>query len=134
MNQGPAPAARTILLWEDDPVRQPLLAAMLESAGLPVARPRRAEEALALASLESIEVLVLDANVTRPSGAEFLRELSHRRRGRPPATVALLQPGQACLRATLRHLGAERIVNEPFAPAELVGAVRTLRRTRAGAE
>lgn len=134
MKQGPAPAAGTIVLWEDDPVRQPLLAAMLEAAGLPVVRPRRAEQALALASAESTEVLVLDANVTRPSGAEFLRELSHRRRGRPPATVALLQPGQACLRATLRHLGAERIVNEPFAPAELIRAVRSLRRPEAPAE
>lgn len=111
------------MLWEDDPVRRPLLAAVLDAAGIPVAQPRDARSAMAMAVAPAASALVLDANVTRPSGAEFLRELCHRRRGHAPPTVALLQPGQACLRATMRELGAERLVSEPFDPAQLVAAV-----------
>jgi DNA-binding response OmpR family regulator len=81
---------------------------------------------MTMAADEGAAALVIDANVTRPSGAEFLRELRHRRRGRTPPTVALVQPGQACLRSAMRELGAARLVGEPFDPAELVAAVRAL--------
>lgn len=111
------------MLWEDDPVRRPLLAAMLERAGLAVARPRDPESAMAMAAAPGVAALVLDANVTRPSGTEFLRELRHRRRDRTPPTVALLQPGQASLRSALRDLGVARLISEPFDPVELVDAV-----------
>jgi DNA-binding response OmpR family regulator len=116
-------AAPSVVLWEDDPVRRPLLAAILEAAGIAVAQPRDAESAMALAAAPEAAALVLDANVTRPSGAEFLRELRHRRRGHAPPTLALLQPGQACLRSAMRDLGAARLVSEPFDPAQLVADV-----------
>ncbi len=104
-------------------MRRPLIAAILEAAGIPVAQPCDAESAMAMAADPGTAALVLDANVTRPSGAEFLRKLRHRRRGHPPPTVALLQPGQACLRSAMRELGAKRLVSEPFDPAHLVAAV-----------
>ena len=111
------------MLWEDDPVRRPLIAAMLERAGLLVARPPDPESAMAMAAAPGVAALLLDANVTRPSGTEFLRELRHRRRDRTPPTVALLQPGQASLRSALRELGVTRLVSEPFDPVELIDAV-----------
>ena len=37
--------------------------------------------------------------------------------------MALLQPGQACLRSAMRELGVERLVSEPFEPEQLVAAV-----------
>lgn len=122
MTEAPSTAARSVVLWEDDPVRRPLLAAILEEAGMRVTQPRDARSAMAAATQAA--VLVLDANVTRPSGAEFLRELRHQYHGQAPPTIALLQPGQACLRSAMRDLGAERLVSEPFDPAELVAAVR----------
>jgi len=122
MQTGSATASR-VVLWEDDPVRRPLLAAILEAAGIPTAQPRDAESAMAMAAVPGVAALVLDANVTRPSGAEFLRELRHRGRGQTPPTVALLQPGQACLRSAMRRLGAARLISEPFEPAQLVAAV-----------
>lgn len=126
MTETVAPAHRRVVLWEDDPVRRPLLTAVLEAAGITVAEPHDAESAMAMAAAPEASALVLDANVTRPSGAEFLRQLRHRRRGHPPPTVALLQPGQACLRSTMRELGAAHLVSEPFDPAQLVAAVRSL--------
>ena len=113
----------TVVLWEDDPVRRPLFASILERAGLPVARPDNPDSAMAMAAAPGVAALLLDANVTRPSGTEFLRELRHRRRHRTPPTVALLQPGQATLRAALRELGVSRLVSEPFDAIELVDAV-----------
>lgn len=115
--------AQQVVLWEDDPVRRPLIAAILENASIPVAVADDAEAAMEMAAAPGTAALVLDANVTRPSGAEFLRELRHRRRGQAPPTVALLQPGQACLRSTMRELGAARLISEPFDPALLVAAV-----------
>ena len=100
-----------------------MLAAILEAAGIQVAQPRDAESAMAMAMAPGAAALVLDANVTRPSGTEFLRELRHRRRGHAPPTVALLQPGQASLRSAMRELGAVRQVSEPFDPAQLIAAV-----------
>jgi DNA-binding response OmpR family regulator len=124
--------AGQVVLWEDDPVRRPLLAAILEAAGILPAKPRDAESAMALAAAPGVGTLVLDANVTRPSGAEFLRELRHRCRGRAPRTVALLQPGQACLRSALRELGVARLLGEPFDPGELIAAVLDTRRQPGG--
>ncbi len=124
---GYAPAeSGPVVLWEDDPVRRPLLAAILEAAGLAVAQPGNADSALELAARNRAGVLVLDANVTQPSGAEFLRELRHRSSERATPTVALLQPGQACLRRTVLDLGVQRVVHEPFTPEELIAAVRGL--------
>ena len=123
MTTGQSLTAGRVVLWEDDPVRRPLIAAILEAAGISVAQPRDAESAMAMAASPEAAGLVLDANVTRPSGAEFLRELRHRRRGRTPPTIALLQPGQASLRLALRELGVTRLVSEPFDPAQLVAAV-----------
>lgn len=114
------------MLWEDDPVRRPVIGAFLEAAGIPVARPEDVESALELASGAGTLALVLDANVTHPSGAEFLRQLRHRSADRTPPTLALLQPGQACLRSAMRQLGASRLLVEPFEPARLVSAVRQL--------
>lgn len=127
-----APAAGRVVLWEDDPVRRPLIAAILEAAGIPTAQPRDAETAMAMAMAPGAAALVLDANVTRPSGTEFLRELRHRRGGRGVPTVALLQPGQACLRAAMRELGARRLLAEPFEPDGLVAAVRAEQRPPGG--
>ena len=123
MPQTVSVAAGRVVLWQDDPVRRPLLAAILEAAGISVAQPRDAESALAMAAHPGAAALVLDANVQRPSGAEFLRELNYRRGGQPPPTVALLQPGQACLRSTMRELGAARLLSEPFDPVRLVAAL-----------
>ena len=123
MTQTVSVTAGRVVLWEDDPVRRPLLAAILEAAGLAVAQPRDADSAMAMAAEPGAGTLVLDANVTRPSGAEFLRELRHRRRGHTPSTVALIQPGQATLRSAMRELGAQRMISEPFDPAALVNAV-----------
>jgi DNA-binding response OmpR family regulator len=120
------------VLWEDDPIRRPLIAAILDAAGIPVSQPRDAEAAMSMAAAPGVEALVLGANVTRPSGAEFLRELRHRRPGQAPPTVALLQPGQACLRSAMHELGVERLVSEPFDPVDLVGAVRGARRRLEG--
>ena len=118
--------------WEDDPVRRPLIGAILEAAGIPVARPEEVESAMTLASGPGTIALVLDANVTHPSGAEFLRELRYRRSDRTPPTLALLQPGQACLRSTMQQLGVTRLLVEPFDPACLVSAVRELQILREG--
>jgi DNA-binding response OmpR family regulator len=121
-------AAGPVVLWEDDPVRRPLIAAILEAAGFRVSLPRDAESAMALVADSGAAALVLAANVTRPSGAEFLRELRHQNGARLPPTVALLQPGQAGLRSTMRELGVRRLLSEPFDPRELVAAVLDSRR------
>ena len=132
MTQTVSVAAGKVVLWEDDPVRRPLFGAILEAAGISVAQPRDAESAMALAAAPGVVALVLDANVARPSGTEFLRRLRHRRRGHTPPTVALLQPGQACLRSAMRELGAKWLVNEPFDPARLVDAVLDSRKPPRG--
>ncbi len=116
------------MVWEDDPVRRPLLAAILEQAGFAVARPLEVDAALELAA--QVPVLLLDANVTRPSGSEFLRELRHRRRAGGPRTLALVQPGQAGLRAAMVDLGVDRVLFEPLSPPDLVAAVRELLHSR----
>lgn len=120
--------APEVVLWEDDPVRRPLLTAILEGSGLAVTAPALAGVALERAAGGGCRRLVLDANVSRPSGTEFLRELHHRLAGHLPPTLALMQPGQASLRAAVRELGVARILHEPFEPDELVAAVRSLAR------
>ncbi len=132
MTQTVSVAAGRVVIWQDDPVRRPLLAAILDAAGIPAALPPDAESAMEMAAAPGVAALLLDANVTRPSGSEFLRELRHRRREHTPPTVALLQPGQASLRSALRVLGVARMVSEPFDPEALVEAVVRSRRPDGG--
>ena len=113
----------TVLVVEDDEVLRPLLLALLEDAGWKTVAVGGGEEAFAYLASEEAALLLIDANISRPSCSEFLRTLNRTFGGRRPPTLIVIMPGQATLREGLRLLGAGAFLSEPFDRDELLALV-----------
>ena len=117
----PSPRKATILLCEDEESVRRLLARTLATQGYEVLEARHGEEALSLASRsEAFNLLVTDVNMPRMNGFELSKTLkaSH------PDLGVLYITGYSGLpiQDQIRHSG-DRILNKPFAPAELLSVV-----------
>lgn len=117
---------QTVLLVEDDQGLRESLATVLSYQGLSIIQAGSAEEGSQLLGEHDPDVVVLDVNLPRKDGLEFLRDL---RSGGDRRQVLLL---------TARHEVADRVVGldagaddylpKPFALDELLARVRTLLR------
>lgn len=128
-----APTSRPVLLVEDDEILWRFLVALLELERFEVVRARSGDEALELLGRLDPAVLILDANISSPSSTEFLRRLRRAAGASRPAILCLIMPGQSGLRKINRALGVDEYIAEPFEPAAMVRAVRTLAEKRSAA-
>lgn len=116
----PAPSSYAIMLVEDDALIRISTRDMLEDMGHTVLAAASAEQALVMLEGHFIEVLVSDMNLPQMSGLELIRRV----RDNMPGVAAVLATGDCTIKTDLATL-----LDKPFGPRELAGAIDTALRT-----
>ena len=120
-----------ILVVEDEPPLQKLLAYNLEAAGFAVAQAYDGEEAMTLIEEQLPDLVLLDWMLPQLSGLEVCRRLRRRADTSHLPIVMLTARGEEPDRLRGLDTGADDFISKPFSPAELVARLRAvLRRVR----
>ena len=117
-----------ILLVEDEPAIQELIAANLTRAGHHVVRAADAESAQRIVREALPDLVLLDWMLPGASGIEFARRLRADERTRNIPIIMLTARGEEADRVRGLELGADDYVTKPFSPKELVARVGALLR------
>ncbi|MFN9210944.1 MAG: phosphate regulon transcriptional regulator PhoB [Betaproteobacteria bacterium] len=120
-----------ILVVEDEPAIQELVAFACGNAGFAVRRAGDARSARAEVQRELPDLVVLDWMLPDRSGIDLLRELRGAERTRALPVIMLTARGAEADRVTGLDAGADDYVVKPFSPRELVSRVRAVFRRRA---
>ena len=125
------PAARTILLVDDEPGLLDVLERYLENDGFTVLRAEDGPSAVQAATEQNPDLILLDVNLPGFPGTEVLRRV---RAQRDVPIIMLTARGDEIDRVVGLELGADDYITKPFSPREVVARVRTvLRRGERGA-
>jgi two-component system phosphate regulon response regulator PhoB len=121
----------TILVVEDEPQVQELVAVNLEHAGHRVLRAASAEEAEAVIRAELPDVLILDWMLPGESGVALARRL--RAESRTQSLPILMLTARAMEQDKISGLeaGADDYLTKPFSPKELAARIKAVLRRRA---
>jgi DNA-binding response OmpR family regulator len=121
-NQGGNAAA--VVVAEDNFLTSHLIVATLSKAGYHAEVGRDGDTVTRLVRELRPRVLIINLNLSRPSGMELLRTLRPQESGM--RVVAFLAPGQADMRPQAVTLGADAFFEPPFEPDELIREVGRL--------
>ncbi len=120
-----------ILVVEDEPPLQKLLAYNLGAAGFEVAAALDGEEAITLLEERIPDLVLLDWMLPQLSGLELCRRLRRRQSTAHVPIIMLTARGEEPDRLRGLDTGADDFITKPFSPAELVARIRAvLRRVR----
>jgi two-component system phosphate regulon response regulator PhoB len=120
-----------ILLVEDEPAIQELIAANLSRAGHHVVRASDAETAQRIVRDALPDLVLLDWMLPGMSGIEFARRLRADERTREIPIIMLTARGEEADRVAGLETGADDYVTKPFSPRELVARIKAVLRRRA---
>lgn len=124
----------TVLIVEDEPAQQEILAYNLEAEGFDVARAGNGEEALVLVREAAPDLIVLDWMLPNVSGIEVCRQIKSRSETRGVPIIMLSARSEEVDRVRGLETGADDYVVKPYSVVELMARVRAhLRRTRPAA-
>jgi two-component system, OmpR family, phosphate regulon response regulator PhoB len=121
----------TILVVEDEPQVQELLAVNLEHAGHRVRRAASAEEAERAIREELPDVLILDWMLPGDSGVSLARRLRADERTRDLPILMLTARAMEQDKITGLEAGADDYLTKPFSPRELAARIKAVLRRRA---
>jgi two-component system phosphate regulon response regulator PhoB len=121
----------TILVVEDEPQVQELLAVNLEHAGHRVRRAASAEEAETAIREELPDVLILDWMLPGDSGVNLARRLRADERTRELPILMLTARAMEQDKITGLEAGADDYLTKPFSPRELAARIKAVLRRRA---
>lgn len=121
----------TILVVEDEPAVQELLAVNLEHAGHRVVLAASAEQAEAAIRAERPDVLVLDWMLPGESGVSLARRLRQDERTRDLPILLLTARAMEHDKISGLEAGADDYITKPFSPRELLARIRAVLRRRA---
>jgi two-component system, OmpR family, phosphate regulon response regulator PhoB len=121
----------TILIVEDDPAVQELLAFTLQQAGHSVQRADSAEEAARLISQELPDLAIVDWMLPGLSGLSLTRQLRKDVRTKAMPIIMLTARADEADKISGLEQGADDYITKPFSPRELTARVRALLRRRA---
>ena len=121
----------TILLVEDEPAIQELIAANLMRAGHHVVRAADAETAQRIVRDALPDLILLDWMLPGMSGVEFARRLRSEERTRGIPLIMLTARGEEQDKVLGLESGADDYITKPFSPKEMVARVRAVLRRRA---
>ncbi len=118
----------TILVVEDDPELQEVLALNLQNAGYQVARAGTVRQAEAVVNTMLPHMLLLDWMLPDTPGLSFARKL--RAENRTMAVPIILLTGRGCEsdRITGLEAGADDYLIKPFSPRELLARIKAVMR------
>jgi two-component system phosphate regulon response regulator PhoB len=120
-----------ILVIEDEPAIQELLALNLEHAGHHVLRARDAEQAGELVRHALPDLILLDWMLPGQSGASFARKLRQDERTKLVPIIMLTARGEEQDKVSGLDAGADDYVTKPFSPRELLARIKAVLRRRA---
>ncbi len=120
-----------ILVVEDEPAIQELIAVNLEHAGHQVLRAANVPEAEALVREALPDLVLLDWMLPGPPGLNFARQLRADQRTKDIPIIMLTARAEE--RDTIEGLesGADDYVTKPFSPRELLARIKAVMRRRA---
>jgi two-component system phosphate regulon response regulator PhoB len=121
----------TILVVEDEPQVQELLAVNLEHAGHRVLRAASAEEAENAIREELPDVLILDWMLPGESGVTLTRRLRAEERTRELPILMLTARAMEHDKVSGLDAGADDYLTKPFSPKELAARIKAVLRRRA---
>lgn len=123
--------AANILVVEDEPAIQELLAINLEHAGHRVSLAPNAEAARRMVDDALPDLIVLDWMLPGQSGVQFARALRQDERTRQVPIIMLTARGQEQDKVLGLEAGADDYVTKPFSPRELMARIKAVLRRRA---
>ncbi len=115
---------KPVIVAESNLLTGRLIAATLQQGGHQAILAKDGDDVLKLLETHSPDVLLLNLNMTRPSGVELLRVLNQR--NARLKILASTAPGQADLKTAASSLGVSGFFEAPFDPQELTEQVNTL--------
>ncbi len=121
----------TVLVVEDEPHIQELVAVNLEHIGHKVLRAASAEEAEAAIRKALPDVLVLDWMLPGESGVAFARRLRADERTRDLPILMLTARAMEHDKISGLEAGADDYLTKPFSPKELAARIKAVLRRRA---
>jgi len=123
--------AATVLVVEDEPAIQELIAYNLKQAGHQPLRADNAEHALRLVQEALPDLVLLDWMLPGLSGIELARRLRADRRTRAIPIIMLTARADEHDKLTGLDTGADDYITKPFSPRELTARVKAVLRRRA---
>ena len=121
----------TILVVEDEPSIQELIAASLQQAGDRVLRAETAEEASQAIAETLPDVVLLDWMLPGISGVQFARRLRQEERTRDLPIIMLTARSEELDKVAGLEAGADDYLTKPFSPRELRARIKAVLRRRA---
>jgi DNA-binding response OmpR family regulator len=119
-----------LLLIEDDAMVREVLATVLVHAGHTVVEARDGREGMVLFHAESPDLVITDLIMPDHEGMEVIATLHRAHPELPIIAMSGCGSRSSLYLRTAEKLGASRTLPKPFAPAELLGAVEELLRSR----
>ena len=120
-----------ILVVEDEPAIQELIAASLQHAGHQVLRAYDAEEAIRLVRETLPDIVLLDWMLPGMSGIQFARRLRSEERTRDLPLIMLTARSEEHDKIAGLEAGADDYLTKPFSPRELLARIKAVLRRRA---
>jgi two-component system phosphate regulon response regulator PhoB len=120
-----------ILLVEDEPAIQELIAVNLEHAGHHVIRAKDAEGALGIVSNALPDLLLIDWMLPGMSGVALARQMRQAERTRLIPIILLTARSAETDKVAGLEAGADDYVTKPFSPRELLARIKAVLRRRA---
>jgi two-component system phosphate regulon response regulator PhoB len=123
--------AANILVVEDEPAIQELIAANLQHAGHHVIRAADAEVALGIVKNALPDLLLIDWMLPGMSGVSLARQLRAEERTRGIPIILLTARSEEADKIAGLEAGADDYVTKPFSPRELLARIKAVLRRRA---
>jgi two-component system phosphate regulon response regulator PhoB len=123
--------AANILLVEDEPAIQELIAFNLTQAGHHVLRASTAEAAITLVKNALPDLILLDWMLPGASGIDVARRLRADERTRQIPIIMLTARSDEQDKVTGLDAGADDYITKPFSPRELLARIKAVLRRRA---
>jgi len=123
--------AATILVVEDEPAIQELIAYNLKQAGHQPLRADNAEQAMNLVQSALPDLVLLDWMLPGQSGIDFARRLRTDKRTRTVPIIMLTARSDEQEKLTGLDAGADDYITKPFSPRELNARIKAVLRRRA---
>lgn len=121
----------TILVVEDEPAIQELIAVNLSFAGHKVLRAFDSEQAQTLIDAELPDLILLDWMLPSQSGLALARKLRSQERTRQVPIIMLTAKGAEQDKIDGLEAGADDYITKPFSPKELMARIKAVLRRRA---
>src|SRR5580765_1919260 len=123
--------AANILVVEDEPAIQELIAANLQHAGHHVIRAADAECALGIVKNALPDLLLIDWMLPGMSGVSLARQLRTEERTRQIPIIMLTARSEEADKIAGLEAGADDYLTKPFSPRELLARIKAVLRRRA---